>query len=452
MACGAICAVTDVGDSAKIVGDLGFVAPPREPEALAKAIENALERSKNEPELGERIRSSVIDRFSLERMADRTLEALNQTTIAFIITGLNVGGAETTLYKLLERLDRRRFRPYVISLTGNGDLTPKFEALGFPIRAINLRNPFNFFALIIALRRIKPDIVHTWMYHADLIGAIAARFASAKKIAWCIRNSNLDKDKTKLSTRLVVKLCATLSKRLPKTIISCSAAAATIHEELGYDRSKTRVIPNGFDLSVFKPDIAARAKIRKELALDDQTPLIGLIARYDPQKNHIGFIEAAALIAKRVSRTRFVLVGKGIDGANETLAEAIAAKNLTDKFSLIGAREDIPAICAALDVLVSFSSYGEAFPNVLGEAMACGVPCAATDAGDSAYIVGDTGKIVEIGDARALADAVLEIFALSKKDRRVLSQRARDRIEKNFEIGDMVKRYEACYEELLCAA
>jgi glycosyltransferase involved in cell wall biosynthesis len=235
-------------------------------------------------------------------------------------------------------------------------------------------------------------------------------------------------------------------------IVSCSKTAAKIHEDLGYDRSKMRVIPNGSDLDVFKSDPLLRAAIRKELKISDQTPLIGLIARYDPQKNHLGFIEAAGAIAKALSKARFALVGKGIDKTNKTLVEAIAAQNLTDKVSLLGLREDIAAICAALDILVSSSSYGEAFPVVLGEAMACGTICAATDVGDSAYIIGDTGKIVKIGDMQALAEAIVELLSLSKKDRRILSEKARTRIAENFEIGDMVKRYERFYEELLCAA
>jgi glycosyltransferase involved in cell wall biosynthesis len=451
MACGTICAVTDVGDSAIIVGDLGFVAPPRDSKALAEAIEKALIRSQNDPNLREKLRSSIIDRFSLEKMARRSWEALDKITIVFIITGLNTGGAETTLLKLIARLDRKRFNPRIISLTKRGDLSPKFIALDISVTEINLKNPFNFFVLIALLRKIKPNIVHTWMYHADLLGALAARFAGVKKIAWCIRNSNLDKDKTKLSTRLVVKICAFLSKRLPSAIVSCSQAARAIHEDLGYDRAKMREIPNGFDLDAFKIDPDARAKIRAELGVNDKTPLIGLIARFDPQKNHLGFIEAAGMIRGAVPEARFVLVGKGIDSKNAAILEAIEANKIAAQTYLLGKRDDIPAICAALDVYAS-SSYGEAFPNVLGEALACGVPCAATDAGDSAYIVGDAGKIVKIGDMQGLSKAVLELLALSESDRREISQKARDRVIKNFEIGDMVKRYELFYKELLCAA
>jgi glycosyltransferase involved in cell wall biosynthesis len=370
--------------------------------------------------------------------------------IVFIITGLNTGGAEITLLKLLSKIDRDRFSPFVISLTANGDLAPQFEAARIPVTAIALKNPFNFFALVFALRRIKPDVVHTWMYHSDLFGGLAAYFARVKKIAWCIRNSNLDADKTKLSTRLVVKLCAALSKRLPNKIVVCSIAAQKIHEALGYDKTKTFFIPNGFDLDRFKPDAAARAKIRAELGVSDETPLVGLIARFDPQKNHLGFVKAAAIVAAASPKTRFVLVGKGVDRANETLIEAIGENALASAFFLLGKRGDIPAICAALDVLAS-SSYGEAFPNAIGEALACGVPCAATKAGDSADIIGDTGKVTEIGDMRALAKAILELLDLTAAERRSLGEKARARAAKNYEIGEITKRYEAFYEETLCA-
>jgi glycosyltransferase involved in cell wall biosynthesis len=385
-------------------------------------------------------------------MTDKTLEAIERIKIAFVITGLNAGGAEVTLLKLLERLDRKRFRPSVISLSKDGDLKPKFEALDLRVQSINLKNPFNLFSLIVCLRRIKPDLVHTWMYHADLLGGLAAYLAGVKTIAWCIRNSNLDQDKTKRSTRLVVKLCALLSRRLPKTIVSCSEVAAAIHENLGYDRSKTLIIPNGFDLEVFKPDPAARSKIRRALNIDDQTPLIGLIARLDPQKNHEGFIKAAGIVARSLDTARFALVGAGIDGDNKRLLEAIEEENLTGKTYLLGRREDIPEICAALDILSSSSSYGEAFPNVLGEAMACGTVCAATNVGDSARIIGDAGRIVEVGDMQGLSQALLELLSMSRDDRRALGERARRRIADNFEVGDMTKRYESFYEALLCAA
>ncbi|MHB1245462.1 MAG: glycosyltransferase family 4 protein [Sulfuriferula sp.] len=375
--------------------------------------------------------------------------------IVFIITGLSTGGAEMMLLKVLERLDRRRFVPHVISLTALGELAPRIAALGIPVDAMGMKpglpSPSGFFRLVRILRHLKPDAVHTWMYHADLLGGLAARLAGVSAVGWCIRNSNLDHDKTKFSTRAVVSLCASISKWVPSSILSCSEKARQVHVGRGYAAKKMMVVPNGFDLTRFKPDINARHRLRAELGITDQTPLVGLIGRFDPQKNHAGFFEAARLLHHRRPQAHFVLAGHGIDMNNTTLTQAIAQAGRLPNIHLLGLRNDIPELMAALDVLAS-SSYGEAFPNVLGEAMACGVPCVVTDVGDSAYIVGDTGRIVAPGDMTGLAAAMEELLALSPPDKAALGERARARVATHFEIGKVVRQYEDFYETLLANA
>lgn len=371
--------------------------------------------------------------------------------IVFIITGLSTGGAEMMLFKVLARLDRKRFAPYVISLTTLGELAPRIAALGIPVGAVGLKaglsSPSGFFRLVRLLKRLNPDVVHTWMYHADLLGGLAARLAGVSAVAWCIRNSNLDKDKTKFSTRAVVGLCALISKWVPARILSCSEKARQVHVACGYAVAKMVVVPNGFDLSQFKPDLAARHRVRSELGITNQTPLVGLIGRFDPQKNHVGFFEAAAILHRQMPQVHFVLVGHGIDIHNVALMQAITQAGVLANTHLLGLRNDMPALMAALEVLAS-SSYGEAFPNVLGEAMACGVPCAVTDVGDSAYIVGDTGRVVASGDMHGLAAALGELLALSLPEKAALGECARARVEEHFEICAIVRRYENFYENL----
>lgn len=372
--------------------------------------------------------------------------------IVFIITGLSTGGAEMMLLKVLERLDRQRFAPHVISLTTLGELAPHIAALGIPVDAAGMKpglpSPSGFFRLARLLKRLNPDVVHTWMYHADLLGGLAARLAGVSSIGWCIRNSNLDKDKTKFSTRAVVGLCASISKWVPSRILSCSEKARQVHVACGYAEEKMVVVPNGFELSQFKPDLDARFRVRAELGITDQTPLVGLIGRFDPQKNHAGFFEAAGILHRRMPHVHFVLAGQGIDVSNAALMQTITQAGVLANTHLLGLRNDIPALMATLDVLAS-SSYGEAFPNVLGEAMACGVPCAVTDVGDSAYIGGDTGRVVASGDMQGLAAALEELLALPLPEKAALSERARARVAEHFEIGAIVRRYEDFYESLL---
>ena len=376
--------------------------------------------------------------------------------IVFIITGLSTGGAEMMLLKVLERLDRQRFAPHVISLTMLGELAPRIAALGIPVEAVGMKpgllSAAGLFRLVQMLKRLTPDVVHTWMYHADLLGGLAARLSGVSAIGWCIRNSNLDKDKTKLSTRAVVGLCASISKWVPSRILSCSEKARQVHVGCGYAAGKMVVVPNGFDLSRFKPDDDARKMVRTELGIEADTPLVGLIGRFDPQKNHAGFFEAAAMLHRHMPHVHFVLAGQGIDIGNAALMQAITQAGVLANTHLLGLRNDMPELMAILDVLASSSSYGEAFPNVLGEAMACGVPCVVTDVGDSAYIVGDAGRVVASGDMAGLAAALEVLLALRPSEKLALDDRARARVAANFEIGKVVQQYEEFYESLLANA
>lgn len=373
--------------------------------------------------------------------------------IALVITGLGTGGAEIMLLKLLQHIDRKRFEPTVISLVGMGEIGPRIAALGIPVHALGMRrgvpNPLMLFALARLLRRVNPDMVHTWMYHADLLGGLAARLARYSNVVWGLRHSNLSRTENKLSTLMVVRACALLSHWLPARILSCSTRAKKVHAAVGYPKEKIHVIPNGFELDRFQPDAAARDSVRNELGLPGETPLVGLIARYDPQKNHAGFIEAAARLNTVRPDVHFLLAGGGVDGSNVTLQAALAKyAGLQARMHLLGRRDDMPRLMAALDVLVS-TSHGEAFPNVLGEAMACGVPCVVTNVGDSAEIVGATGRVVPAGDMEGLARQLLVLLQLDLEDKVALSQQARARVAAEYEIGHVTRLYQAFYEQLL---
>lgn len=371
--------------------------------------------------------------------------------VLFIITGLSTGGAETMLLKLLERLDRGRYAPSVISLTTMGDIGPRIVALGIPVQVLGMRSgltsPFGFLHLLRLVRQARPDIVHTWLYHADLLGGLAARLAGITAICWGIRSSNLDSDKTHWSTRTVRRLCAVLSHVIPRRIFLNSETAMRIHIALGYAARKMSVIPNGFDLSRFKPDENARLRIRAELGCDDNTLLVGMIGRFDPLKNHAGFFSAMAIVHRRLPQVQLVLAGKDIDRDNKELMRSIEEAGLIKNTHLLGPRDDMPDLMAALDVLAC-PSHAEAFPNVVGEAMACGVPCVATDVGDCAYIIGDTGHVVAARDMTGFAACLEALLKLPRAERATLGRSARERIAREFEIGHIVRRYQKLYESL----
>jgi len=285
------------------------------------------------------------------------------------------------------------------------------------------------------------------MYHADLLGGLAARLAGIRSIIWSIRHGNLDSDKNKHSTLAVVQACALLSEWVPVRILSNSEKARRVHIARGYDERKMKVIPNGFDLSQFKPDGMAKTSVRRELEIPVESPVVGLIGRYHAQKNIAGFFEAASHLRARIPKVFFLLAGEGLDPSNPAVARALEHAGLRESTRLLGVRTDIPRLMASLDCL-ALSSSGEAFPNVVGEAMACGVPCAVTDAGDSAFIVGDTGRVVAAGDMRALATVLENLLSLPEDARMQLGARARERITAHFEIGRIVKEYERLYDQL----
>ena len=372
--------------------------------------------------------------------------------IIHIITGLNTGGAEIMLYKLLSYVDRIKFESKVLSLTDIGLIGKKIEKLGISVKSLGMKrgvpDPRYVFRLAAILKKEKPDLVQTWMYHADLIGGLAAKLVRNIPIVWNIRHSNLDPEGNKKTTILTAKACAKLSKTIPKKIICCSEASFKVHSELGYKEERMIVIPNGFDLDAFKPDAEARYSVRRELRIPDDAAIIGVVARFDPQKDHKNLINAAGVLCRSNKNIHFILCGTEITNDNKQLTKWIQEHNLQAKFHLLGRRADIAYITAAFDI-ASSSSYGEGFPNVVGEAMSCEVPCVVTNVGDSAYIVGDTGIVVPPKNPLAMAKAWEKLIKLPAEERKILGKLARKRIEDNFEINSIVNQYEALYNKIL---
>jgi len=369
--------------------------------------------------------------------------------VTFLTTGLATGGAEMMLLKLCSRLDPSRFAPVVISLSDKGVIGPCLEELGIPVFSVgmyrNCPSPMGLLRLRKLISTLRSDLIQGWMYHGNL----AAIFQGAgKPVVWGIRQSLYGLDKERALTRWVIRLGAFMS-RYARTIVYNSHISARQHEAFGFKTARTCIIPNGFDTDVFRVDEGARFRVRRELKLDDDVVLIGLIARYHPMKDHRAFLSAAASLAKQCPNVHFLLAGKEVDAGNAALGAMIEEFGLRGRVSLLGERKDIPQLSAALDIASSTSAWGEGFANVVGEAMSCGVPCVVTDVGDSSSVVGDTGQVVPRGDAVALAAAWKSLITLGHKGRRELGMRARRRVIENFSLEMVVKRYEELYESLI---
>ncbi|MCT7958202.1 glycosyltransferase family 4 protein [Laspinema palackyanum] len=373
--------------------------------------------------------------------------------IVHVTTDLAAHGAQMVLYRLLSRLNRDCYDSVVISLMDGGELVEEIQSLGVPVYTIGLKNsiptPGQTYFLIKTLSQLKADLIQGWMYHGNLAAQVSNFFVSQNiPVLLSIHHCLYSLEYEKKMTRYVIQLSAFLS-RLATGIIFVSNVSKRQHEQLGYFSPNTIVIPNGIDTGQFVPSQKARSAIRAELGLSNNSLLIGLIARFHPMKDHKTFLKAAALLIEEVPDLdiHFVLAGKGINWENTFLSKSVTQLGLTTRMHLLGERNDIPSLTASLDI-ASLSSYSETFSNVTAEAMSCGIPCVATDVGDLAYVINQTGYLVPPREPLALANAWKQVIDLGQEGRVALGKLARSRIINNFSLDNFVVQYENFYKTI----
>jgi len=366
--------------------------------------------------------------------------------VLHIVTSLEQGGAQAVLFRLTTA-GSSRVNHEIISLTDDGFYGPKLRAADVPVQSIGLgRGSISIPAIVSLYRAIKksdPDLIQTWMYHADLVGGVVARFAGVGNVIWGIRNSDLSTRGSKLTTRLVARLCALLSALIPKAIVSCSQSGRAIHQALGYQSDRFYVIPNGFDTEVFAPKPHSRAHLRQELGLGEKEKVLGMVARWDSQKDFPNLLAAMRIVWARYPEVRLLLAGSGILATNKELITLIQGADGEARTLLLGPLEDVPKLMNCIDVLVLSSRFGEAFPNVIGEAMACGTPCVVTDVGDSAHVVGQAGWVVPPAQPKELAARIEEALEqVSGSSGRQRAEACRERIRTLFHVEIMREKFE----------
>jgi glycosyltransferase involved in cell wall biosynthesis len=366
--------------------------------------------------------------------------------ILHIITGLDNGGAEAIMFRFVT-YDKSNIH-YVVSLRDYGKYGNLLILNNINVHILNISSFYNFFQsiykLISIIKDIKPDIVQTWMYHADLFGGVISKISNVKKIFWGIHNSTIT-NSTKLSTRIIIKINSLLSKYVPNKIISCSNRAITIHKSLGFSVNKFFCIHNGYSSKDFYPDILLRQNFRQTYEFSNDIFILGMIARYDNQKDPLNFFKAISIIKKQTKiKFKCILVGSGMDINNKELVNILQSFSLIDDFILFGQSNDINTILNGIDLNILSSRYGEAFPNVIAEAMLSETPCIATNVGDVETLISDTGWIIEPNNSEQLANQIILCFEeysnnfLKWKER---STNARKRIKDNFTIELMVNNY-----------
>ncbi len=371
--------------------------------------------------------------------------------LVHIITGLDIGGCELMLKRLIEaHQGNPNYRHTVISLTHLGKVGEQLQALGVEVRTLGMRSPLDvprvLWQLVRWLRASRPDIVQSWMYHADLLGGLAARLAGNRHVIWGVRCSAIPQRGLSV-TQMIVFLCSWLSRFLPSVIVCCAESARVAHAARGYDRSKMVVIPNGYDLSLFNRNPILRQQARAAFGFGDDDVVVGIVGRFDPLKDYRNFVLAATVLARKFELVKFLMVGRGIDSTNNVLKGWLAESEFAHQFVLAGERSDIPGCLAGMDVFC-LSSSKEGFPNVVCEAMAMNVPCVVTDAGDAAEIVSDTGIVVAPRDSTALAGALQTMISKGVAERSRLGELARLRIEKHYSIEIASARFENLYRQV----
>ena len=376
---------------------------------------------------------------------------INKIRLTHIITGLNTGGAEMMLLKLTKSMNKNLFEITIISLSSKGILNNEFKKIGIKVNYCNIKF-LRLFSGVISLykflKKSKPDIVQTWLYHSDFLGGIVAYFIGVKNIVWNIRGSYIGLKLNKFHTFFIIYINGFLSKFIPKFIVSNSYECINIFSSIGYKRDIFKFIPNGFDTQKFSPNIKIRNNFRKEIKIPSNAKLIGYIARFDAQKNHYGFIKIASIIKSKFPNAYFLLAGSGIDYNNEVLIDWIDKFNLKSSFRLLGCRDDINKINSALDLYLS-PSNGEGFPNSIGEAMSCGVPCIATDVGDCKKIINNNNLITKVDDLTDFTNKTLIALNWNKKEIKNQSFLARERIKKLYSIEKVKDQYEEFYKSLI---
>ncbi|MBI4706717.1 MAG: glycosyltransferase [Candidatus Omnitrophica bacterium] len=374
--------------------------------------------------------------------------------VLHIIVGLNIGGAEFMLKRLIESDPVAISSSVVVSLTSLGEIGESLRAHGVCVHTLSMSSALDFpiilWRLVKLIRQYQPNIVQTWMYHADLLGGLAARLTGHKNIIWGIRRTSLLSSNS-ASTVLVMKICALLSRWVPKKIICVAEATKQPHIAVGYDTSRMVVIPNGFDFSHFTATIEQRVALRQACHFSENNVVVGCVGRFHPDKGQDNFVKAATIVARSYSEVKFLLVGRDCDVNNTKLIGWLNEYGLQDRFVLLGERSDVPVCLAAMDVFC-MPSRTEGFPNGLGEAMAMGLPCVATNVGDTAVLAGNTAVLVPAQDEQALAQGILGVIALSDEQRYQMGQLAKVRVINEFTIDKACARFNAVYQEILSGA
>ncbi len=368
--------------------------------------------------------------------------------LVHVIIGLHVGGAETMLLKLLQGLDRTRFEPVVVALMDGGEISDQIQALDIPVHHLGMKNLAGAPGTLLKLRRLarelEPDLIQGWMYHGNLAATRLARWAPGDPVLfWNIRHTMTEHAPEKMTTRALIRLGGRWSGQA-RQVVHNSHLSVGQHEGLGFGCENSLVIPNGFDLEAFRPDADAGSKLRSELGLAADTVLVGTLGRHHPIKGLADFLMALAAMESVPPTAHFLCAGRDVTAQNAELKSLVVQTGFADRVHLLGPRSDAPEFLAGLD-LFCLPSRAEGFPNALGEAMACGLPCVATDVGEATIMLEGLCDTVPPNSPAKLAVALDNMLAMPPEGRRALGTQCRERMAERYRLAAIVTLYEDMY-------
>jgi glycosyltransferase involved in cell wall biosynthesis len=359
--------------------------------------------------------------------------------ITFLTRALDYGGAETQLVALAKGLYRLGHSVEVVTFYPDGALEKDLREAGVVVQSLGKRSRWHvlgfLFRLINVIRKQKPDLMHGYLVLPNVLTILLKMISPGSRIVWGVRASNMDLDHYDWLSRVLYRIECALSC-LADLIIVNSHAGLDYAVAQGFPRSNMLVIPNGIDTTRFRSDAKAGRRVREQWGLSDSIKVVGLVGRLDPMKDHPTFIRAAARLVEERNDLRFICVGDGPAGYRQELIRLCEELNVSEHFIFAGALGDMPAIYSAMDIVVS-SSYGEGFSKVIGEAMACNVPCVVTEVGDSALIVGEDGHVIPPKNPGALKIAVEKLLD-DLDSNGIRAEKIRQRIVSNFSIPKLV--------------
>ena len=374
--------------------------------------------------------------------------------IAFIVTSLNPGGAETMLVRLAGEIMRRGHAVVILAIlpvSAESPLRRECQRRAIPVWELGtagnpIRTLGRWLYRLWLTWQFGPDVIQGWMYHGNFVSTLLAALLGGRgQDYWSIHHAGVSRVELTRATWSLVRFSGALSHLSERVVFNCAARSIESHvSKMGYRRSTQCLLPNGFDLRDLYRDESERRKFRDKHGLNDGAVAVGLVARFHPHKDHNNFIRAAALAGQECSALVFVLCGSGISERNAELAAWLAESGLRNRVILLEHQTSIRTLLNGLDLLC-VSSATEAFPLVLGEAMACGVPCVTTRVGDAPELVGDLGIVVEPGNPAQLAAGLLAMRGRIGREDDGFGSRLAQRIATNYGLDAMVERVLGTY-------